>query len=292
VSEPLLVIAGPTASGKTRLAIELAERVGAEIINADSQQVYRHFDIGTAKPSAAELRRVPHHLISCVEPTDAFNAVRYQTMADAVIADLRARGRRVVLAGGTGLYLRILLHGVVPAPGSDDALRAELSRLDDETLHARLREVDPVSAARLPPRDRVRLIRAIEIFTLTGEPASTHRERHSFQSARHPYQLWVLDPPRDALYAAINARTKTMFEAGLIDETRRLVAAGYRNAAPMIAVGYAQALAVVDGRMTEADAITDVAQKTRHYAKRQWTWFRKEQGARAIQPPYDVTSLL
>lgn len=292
MSEPLLVIAGPTASGKTRLAIELAERVGAEIINADSQQVYRHFDIGTAKPSAAELRRVPHHLISCVEPTDAFNAVRYQTMADAVIADLRARGRRVVLAGGTGLYLRILLHGVVPAPGSDDALRAELSRLDDETLHARLREVDPVSAARLPPRDRVRLIRAIEIFTLTGEPASTHRERHSFQSARHPYQLWVLDPPRDALYAAINARTKTMFEAGLIDETRRLVAAGYRNAAPMIAVGYAQALAVVEGRMTEADAITDVAQKTRHYAKRQWTWFRKEQGARAIQPPYDVTSLL
>jgi tRNA dimethylallyltransferase len=292
VSEPLLVIAGPTASGKTRLAIELAERFGAEIISADSQQVYRHFDIGTAKPSVAELRRVPHHLISCVEPTDAFNAVRYQTMADAVIADLRARGRRVVLVGGTGLYIRILLHGVVPAPGSDDALRAELSRLDDDALHARLREVDPVSAARLPPRDRVRLIRAIEIFTLTGEPASTHRERHSFQSARHPYQLWVLDPPRDALYAAINARTKTMFEAGLIDETRRLVAAGYRNAAPMIAVGYAQALAVVDGRMTEADAITDVAQKTRHFAKRQWTWFRKEQGARTIQPPYDVTSLL
>lgn len=292
MSEPLLVIAGPTASGKTRLAIELAERFGAEIISADSQQVYRHFDIGTAKPSVAELRRVPHHLISCVEPTDAFNAVRYQTMADAVIADLRARGRRVVLVGGTGLYIRILLHGVVPAPGSDDALRAELSRLDDDALHARLREVDPVSAARLPPRDRVRLIRAIEIFTLTGEPASTHRERHSFQSARHPYQLWVLDPPRDALYAAINARTKTMFEAGLIDETRRLVAAGYRNAAPMIAVGYAQALAVVDGRMTEADAITDVAQKTRHYAKRQWTWFRKEQGARTIQPPYDVTSLL
>ncbi len=292
MSEPLLVIAGPTASGKTRLAIELAERFGAEIISADSQQVYRHFDIGTAKPSVAELRRVPHHLISCVEPTDAFNAVRYQTMADAVIADLRARGRRVVLVGGTGLYIRILLHGVVPAPGSDDALRAELSRLDDDALHARLREVDPVSAARLPPRDRVRLIRAIEIFTLTGEPASTHRERHSFQSARHPYQLWVLDPPRDALYAAINARTKTMFEAGLIDETRRLVAAGYRNAAPMIAVGYAQALAVVDGRMTEADAITDVAQKTRHFAKRQWTWFRKEQGARTIQPPYDVTSLL
>jgi tRNA dimethylallyltransferase len=292
VSEPLLVIAGPTASGKTRLAIELAERVGAEIINADSQQVYRHFDIGTAKPSAAELQRVPHHLISCVEPTEAFNAVRYQAMADAVIADLRARGRRVVLVGGTGLYIRILLHGVVPAPGSDDALRAELSRLDDDALHARLREVDPVSAARLPPQDRVRLIRAIEIFTLTGEPASTHRERHSFQSARHPYQLWVLDPPRDALYATINARTKTMFEAGLVDETRRLVAAGYRNAAPMIAVGYAQALAVVEGRMTEADAITDVAQKTRHYAKRQWTWFRKEQGARPIQPPYDVASLL
>jgi tRNA dimethylallyltransferase len=290
VTSPLHVIAGPTASGKTRLAIELAERLGGEIVNADSQQVYRHFDIGTAKPGAAELSRVPHHLVSCVDPLEAFSAARYQALADTAIADITGRGRRVVVVGGTGLYLRVLLHGVVPAPGGDETIRAALEALDDETLHARLEAVDHVTAARLPVKDRVRIIRALEIHTLTGEPASVHRERHSFRSARYPFRLWVLDPPREALYAAINARTKAMFDAGLVDEARQLVAQGFRDAAPMGAVGYAQALAVLDGTMTEAQAITDVAQKTRHYAKRQWTWFRKEQGARFVQPPYDVVA--
>lgn len=284
----LHVIAGPTASGKTRAAIELAERLGAEIVSADSQQVYRHFDVGTAKPSAAELARIPHHLVSCVDPLEAFSAARYQVLADAAIADITGRGKRVVVVGGTGLYIRVLLHGVVPAPGSDEVLRASLEELDDETLHGRLREVDPVTAARLPVKDRVRIIRALEIHTLTGEPASAHRERHAFQSARYDFRLWVLDPPRDALYAAINARTKAMFDAGLLDETRALVAKGYRDAAPMGAVGYAQALSVIEGRLTEAEAVADVAQKTRHYAKRQWTWFKKEQGARFVQPPFDV----
>lgn len=283
---PLLVIAGPTASGKTRVAIELAERVGGEIVNADSQQVYRHFDIGTAKPSAAELARVPHHVLSCVDPLDAFSAARFQQLADAAIADVEARGKRVVVVGGTGLYIRILLHGVVPAPGSDDALRATLEQLGDEALHAKLAAVDPVTAQRLPTSDRVRLIRALEIHALTGEPASAHRERHAFQADRHPYRLWVLDPPRDALYAAINARAKAMFDAGLVEETRALVAKGYREAAPMGAVGYAQALQVIDGAMTVEQAVADVAQKTRHYAKRQWTWFKKERGAEFVPPPF------
>ncbi|MCA3012695.1 MAG: tRNA (adenosine(37)-N6)-dimethylallyltransferase MiaA, partial [Myxococcaceae bacterium] len=187
-----------------------------------------------------------------------------------------------------GLYLRVLLHGVVPGAGRDEGLRAALAALGDEALHERLRAVDPVTAERLPVRDRVRVTRAIELFEATGEPASAQRARHAFASARHPYRLWVLDPPRAALYAAIDARTKAMFDAGLVDETRRLVAQGFREAAPMRAVGYAQALAVVDGVMTEAQAVADVAQKTRHYAKRQWTWFRKEQGARFVQPPFDV----
>lgn len=288
MSPPLLVIAGPTASGKTRLAIELAERVGGEIVNADSQQVYRHFDIGTAKPSAQELARVPHHVLSCVDPLETFSAARYQQLADAAIADLVARGKRVVVVGGTGLYLRVLLHGVVPAPGRDEVLRAGLEQLADDALHERLRAVDPATAARLPTADRVRLIRALEIHALTGEAASLHRERHAFQAQRHPATLWVLDPPREAVYAAINARTKAMFDAGLVDETRALIARGYREAAPMRAVGYAQALEVVEGRMTLARAIDDVAQKTRHYAKRQWTWFRKEPGAVFVQPPYEL----
>lgn len=289
--QPLLVIAGPTASGKTRVAIELAEQVGAEIVNADSQQVYRHFDIGTAKPSAAELARVPHHVLSCVDPLEAFSAARFQHLADAAIADVESRGKRVVVVGGTGLYIRVLLHGVVPAPGSDEALRAALEELADEALHAKLAAVDPVTAQRLPVGDRVRIIRALEIHTLTGEPASAHRERHSFQADRYPFKLWVLDPPRDVLYAAINARTKAMFDAGLVDETRALIAKGYREAAPMGAVGYAQALQVIDGAMMVEQAIADVAQKTRHYAKRQWTWFKKEQGAVFVQPPWDVTQL-
>lgn len=288
MSEPLLVIAGPTASGKTRVAIELAERLGAEIVNADSQQVYRHFDIGTAKPSAAELGRVPHHVISCVDPLEDFSAAKFQQLADAAIADIVKRGKRAIVVGGTGLYIRVLLHGVVPAPGSDDALRTELEQFSDEVLHARLATVDAVTAQRLPVTDRVRIIRALEIHALTGEPASVHRERHSFQADRYPYRLWVLDPPREALYGTINARTKAMFDAGLIDETKSLLARGYRDAAPMGAVGYAQALKVIDGSMTVDAAIADVAQKTRHYAKRQWTWFKKEQGAVFVQPPYSL----
>ncbi len=281
------MIAGPTASGKTALAIAVARRLDAEIISADSQQVYRHFDIGTAKPSPEELAAVPHHLLSCVDPLDPdFSAARFGKLADAAIADITARGKRVVVVGGTGLYLRVLLHGVMPGPARDEALRAELEAYADregnEALHARLLAVDPVTAAKHPVQDRLRVIRALEIHTLTGKPASEHREAHAFSADRHPYALWVLNPPRERLYEVINQRTKKMFASGLIEETRSLVDRGYRQAAPMRAVGYLQALQVVDGAMTEAEAITDVAQATRHYAKRQLTWFKKEKGARTV----------
>ncbi|MEW5740451.1 MAG: tRNA (adenosine(37)-N6)-dimethylallyltransferase MiaA [Myxococcota bacterium] len=287
----LVVIAGPTASGKTRLAIEVARRIDGEIVNADSQQVYRHFDIGTAKPSAEELAAVPHHLISCVDPLEDFSAARFQTLADEAIADLHRRGKRAVVVGGTGLYLRVLLHGVVAAPGRDEALRADLEALGDRegnaALHARLAQVDPVTAARLPVADRVRIVRALEIHALTGKPASAHREAHGFGADRYESTVWVLDPDREALYAAINARTRAMFESGLLEETKALVARGFRDTAPMKAVGYAQALDCLEGRMTREEAIAKTAQATRHYAKRQWTWFKKEPGARFVKPPYD-----
>ncbi len=293
---PLLtVIAGPTASGKTRLAIDVAKRLSAEIVSADSQQVYRRFDLGTAKPSAAELAEVPHHLISCVDPSGDFSAARYQALADAAIAELAARGRRIVVVGGTGLYLRILLHGVVSAPGGDAALRAELEaqaeREGNEALHRRLAEVDPDTAARLPVADRVRVIRALEIHALTGERASQQRAQHGFAGDRYRSIFWVLDPPREALYAAINARAKAMFDAGLVDEVRALVADDLRGAAPMGAVGYAQALACLDGQLSLEAAVADTAQKTRHYAKRQWTWFKKEPGARFLKPPWDAAAI-
>ncbi len=276
----LLVIAGPTASGKTALAVQLALKTNAEIISADSQQVYRHFNIGMAKPSADELAAVPHHLIDIVEPTEEFSAVRWASLADAAIADLRARGKNVVVCGGTGLYLRVLLHGAVEAPSRDEALRAELEKLASEELHAKLKTVDPVTAEKLPIPDRVRIIRALEIHALTGKPASAHREEHSFAPDRYEYDLLVLNPEREALYEVINARTQRMFDAGLIDETRALVRRGFRETAPMRAVGYSQALEVLDGSLTVAKAVSDTAQATRHYAKRQFTWFKKEKGAR------------
>jgi tRNA dimethylallyltransferase len=287
---PLLVIAGPTASGKTALALEAAARLGAEIVGADSQQVYRYFDIGTAKPSAAQLAAVPHHLISVVEPLEAFSAARYASLADAAIADIHARGKRVVVVGGTGLYLKVLLHGVVPGPSADPALRAALEALADRegngALVARLRLSDPATAQALHPSDRVRLIRAIEISEGTGKPASQARAEHAFSGARHPFTQWVLQPPREALYAAINLRARQMFEAGLVDEVRRLVEQGYRTAAPMLAVGYGEALAVLEGQLSQEEAIARVAQRTRNYAKRQLTWFRKDTKALVLTPPY------
>ncbi len=289
---PLTVIAGPTASGKTALAVELALRAGGEIVSADSQQVYRHFDIGTAKPSAGELAAVPHHLLSVVEPGETFSAAEYQRRADAVIADIASRGKRVFVVGGTGLYLRVLLHGVVEAPGADPELRASLEALaaaeGREAVHRRLAEVDPETAARLPANDLVRIIRALEIHARTGVTASEFRRAHAFAPDRYAFRLYVLEPPREALYRAINARTEAMFAGGLVEETRALLARGYAEAAPMRSVGYVQARAVVEGRMTLQEALQDTAQETRRYAKRQLTWFRREPGAVFVQPPYDV----
>lgn len=289
---PLVVLAGPTASGKSALAIQVAQRLGAEIVGADSQQVYRGFDVGTAKPAAAELAAVPHHLVSVVEPDAPFSAARYQALADQAIAEIRARGKPVVVVGGTGLYLRVLLRGVVAAPGADAGLREELEAFadarGDAALHARLAAVDPATAAALPVADRVRVVRALEIHAATGRPASELRQAHAFAEARHPHVLWVLAPPRPALYAAIDARTKAMFAAGLVDEVRELVRRGYEHAPPMGSVGYAEALEVVRGTLSVEQAVARTAQRTRHYAKRQLTWFRKEPQARFLEPPWDV----
>lgn len=286
----LTVIAGPTASGKTGLAVRLALQAGGEIVSADSQQVYRHFDIGTAKPSAEERAAVPHHLVSAVEPLESFSAAEYQRRADAAIADIASRGRRVFVVGGTGMYLRILLHGLVEAPGALPALRAELEALaaaeGREAVHRRLAEVDPETAARLPVNDLVRTIRALEIHQQTGQPASQFRREHAFAEARYPFRMYVLAPPREELYRRIDARTDAMFQQGLVEEVRGLIVRGYAEAAPMRSVGYAQAKAVVDGTLSLEQARQQVAQETRRYAKRQLTWFRKEPGALFLEPPY------
>jgi tRNA dimethylallyltransferase len=276
----IVLLAGPTASGKSDLALSLAERLGAEIINADSQQVYRHFDIGTAKPSSEQLARVPHHLVSHVDPLVRFDAARYALEAAAVLKQLSERGKPALVVGGTGLYMRSLLFGVVEGPGRDDAFRAELEaraeREGREKLHAELARVDPESAKTILVNDLLRVVRALEILHLTGQRASALRAEHGFARAR--YQVWgrYLDPPREELYRRIDRRTETMFRHGLLDEVRSLLSKGFAQAKVMQSIGYSQAMAVIENRGSMSDAIAEAAQATRHYAKRQWTWFRKE----------------
>jgi len=286
----LIVLAGPTASGKTALALRLAKRLDAEIVGADSQQVYRYFDIGTAKPTASELAEVSHHLISVVDPAERFSAAQFQVLADAAIEDIRSRSKRVLVVGGTGLYLRTLLHGIISAPAANPELRrqleAEAAQKGREALHRRLAQLDPLSAEAVEPKDLVRIIRALEIHHMTGIPASQYRQRHQFLEDRYRFALYVLSPPRDELYRAIDQRAKAMFAGGLLEEVRSLVQRGFSNVPPMSSMNYAQAIAVIEGRMGLEEAIASAAQQARRYAKRQLTWFRAEANAKHIEPPY------
>lgn len=294
MTPPILVVAGPTASGKSALAIELAERVGAEIVSADSQQVYRHFDLGTAKPTASELKRVPHHLISVLEPFERCSAGRYRQLAVSAIAEIQARGRRVVVVGGTGLYLRVLLGGVMEAPPVDEGLRARLlkeAEEDPDAAYERLRAIDPETAAGVSPKDRVRVVRALELYEGTGVVPSEQRKRHGFRQAQFDHRLFVLNPPRNELYRRIAERARTMFDSGLVQETRALVERGFGRTWPMRCVGYRQALQVVEGRITESQAVDETTRDTRRYAKRQLTWFRKEAQAVWLEPPFDLNAL-
>jgi tRNA dimethylallyltransferase len=287
----LTVIAGPTAAGKSALALKLAVRGAAEILSADSQAVYRHFDLGTAKPEAEAMANVPHHLVSMVDPLEQFTAARFQALADAAIAEISARGRRVLVVGGTGLYVRALLHGLASGPSDPEVrarLEADAERVGAGEMHARLAACDPESARHIAVADTLRVVRALEIQTLTGAPASVAHHAHRFSTARYPFTLWFMDPPRDTLAQAIAARTRTMFESGLIEEVESLVRRGYRDAPPMRSVGYRQALAVLDGRLTKSEAVLETERLTRAYAKRQRTWFRKEPGVRFVPPPFEA----
>ena len=290
----LAVIAGPTASGKTALAVALAARVGGEVVNADSQQVYRGLDVGTAKPSAAERGAVPHHLLDLVEPGEGMDAARFVALADGAIADVGARGRVPIIAGGTGLYVRALLHGVVAAPGRDPALRARLeeeaARLGRPALHARLAVVDPEAAARIRPNDLVRIVRALEIAASGARPSELHAA-HAFREDRYEAVLVALDPARDELRARIDARVREMFAAGILDEARALLARFGDAVPPKLPIGYREAIAVVRGALDPEEAIRRVQVAHRRYARRQVIWLRRERGVAWVRPPYDVEAL-
>jgi len=290
----ILVLAGPTASGKTALAIELALRLGGEIVNADSQQVYRGLDVGTAKPSAAERARVPHHLLDVVAPGQDMDAARYVAMADQAIAAIAARGRFPVVVGGTGLYLRALLHGVVPAPGRDPALRARLeeeaARLGRPALHARLAAVDAEAAARIGPMDLVRIVRALEIAE-GGRRSSELHAAHRFQDQRYSAILFALDPPRAELHARIAARVEAMFAGGLLEEAGVLLGSFGGRPPERIPIGYREAIATLRGDISLEEAVRRVEIAHRRYARRQVIWLRKEPGVRWIAPPFDADAL-
>jgi tRNA dimethylallyltransferase len=284
-SNPFCVaLVGPTGAGKTALALELAGELGAEIVNLDSRQVYRGLDIGSAKPSASERARVPHHLFDVVAPDTSFDCARYREFALAAIDSIRRRGRSVLLVGGTGLYLRVLRHGLCPAPPRDAALRAELEAAEfvaPGTLHRRLQEVDRDSANRLHPHDRVRLIRALEVWELSGRPLSRWQREHGFARTEIEVPAIGLSLERSALYGRIDARCRAMIEGGLIDEVRDLWARGYGPELPALrSIGYRQVGAYLQRRCDLATALDDMARQTRHLAKRQLTWFRGDPSVR------------
>ncbi len=291
----VLVLAGPTASGKSALAIDLARRLGGEIVNADSQQVYRGLDVGTAKPTAAEQSTVPHHLLDVVAPGEGMDAARFVALADQAILGIVGRGRFPLVVGGTGLYLRAVLHGVVEAPGRDPVLRARLeeeaARHGRPALHARLAAVDPEAAARIRPMDLVRIVRALEIAAGGRRPSELYAA-HRFQEQRYAATILALDPPRAELHARIAARVEAMFAGGLLDEARALLARGGGRLPERIPIGYAEAVAALRGEISRAEAVRRVEVAHRRYARRQVIWLRKEPGVQWVAPPYDAEALM
>jgi tRNA dimethylallyltransferase len=275
----LVVIVGPTGAGKTRLSIALAERVGGEVVSADSQQVYRGMDIGTGKVTADERARAPHHLLDVVDPNEEMTAARFVDMADRAIAEIAARDRAVIVCGGTGLYVRALLLGLFAGPPASPEIRAELVQLGAAALHAELLRVDPAAAAKIDPNDEKRMIRALEVFRLTGEPMSVHQAKHDHRSAplRYPTRIVGVNPERETLYRNIDARVDQMIADGLEAEVSTLRASGFLPPLrSQQAIGYAELHEVADGRLDRSRAIELIKRNSRHYARRQVSWYRAQ----------------
>lgn len=290
---PVIAIVGPTASGKSELALDLAEKFSGEIVNYDSVQIFRHLNIGTAKPSPEERQRAPHHMIDIREPAEVFTAGDYQREARLVLEDIRKRGKLAILAGGTGLYLRALTEGLFHGPARSLYWRNRLEMMAErkgrEHLHRVLLRLDPAAAARIAVRDKPKIIRAIEVRLETGKALSTHLEEKPRQPLSGFKFLFVgLNPSREELYRRIDERVRRMFDAGLVDEVRQLLARGIpRSAKPFEAIGYRQVLADLDSCNSLEQTIRIIQRDTRRYAKRQMTWFRKQTDVTWFDGPGD-----
>jgi tRNA dimethylallyltransferase len=281
--KPLIAIVGPTASGKSDLGIALAAAFNGEIVNCDSVQVYRGVNVATAKVPAEERRGIPHHLIDIVEPTYNFTAVEWAARAREVIADIESRGKMVFLVGGTGFYLRALTTRFFASPPIDQRLRPRFQRLLErrgaEHLHRMLRRVDPKLAAKFAPKDWSRVIRALEVYFSSGRPLSEWQERSPEEPTEYAARLYylVLKPPREELYERINQRVDRMVERGLLEEIQGLIASGVPPTAKAFnAHGYKRFVEYILGQRTLESAIEQMKLDTRHYAKRQWTWWRAQ----------------
>jgi tRNA dimethylallyltransferase len=285
----LVIILGPTAAGKSEMAVALAANIGAEIINADSQQVYRCMNLGTGKPSRADRERVAHHLIDVVDPDEEFNVAIFRRLALEAIDNIHLRGKRAVVCGGTGLYLKALTRGLFVGPEQDPEVRSQLAREIQEkglgALYQRLVEIDPATHSRIHPNDRQRIIRALEVYRLTGKPMSQWQQEHGFGDEPFDTLKIGLQRERVELYELINRRCDQMIGDGLLNEVRDLAAKGYSlNLKPLQSVGYRQMGLVLQGLLRIEQAVEEMKQETRHLAKRQLTWFRQDHEIRWLHP--------
>ena len=288
----VFIILGPTATGKSEVALELATTLNADILNADSQQVYRHMDIGTGKPSAAERKRVAHHLIDIIDPDEEFNVAVFRRLAMQAIGAVRERDGKVIVCGGTGLYLKALTRGLFVGPEPSGELREELAREIEEKglgyVYSRLMRVDPATDSRIHPHDRQRIIRALEVYELTGRPMSQWQEEHQFRDEPFETLKIGLGRERAELYEQIHQRVERMVAEGFVEEVRALATKGYSlDLKPLQSIGYRQIGALVRGRMTLEEAVEDIKRETRHLAKRQLTWFRRDEEVHWYHPERD-----
>lgn len=289
MKRPLIILTGPTAVGKTALSIELAKALGGEIISADSMQVYRHMDIGSAKVTEEEMKGVPHHLIDVIEPEEEFNVTRFQAMAKEAMEGIYARGHVPIIAGGTGFYIQALIYDIDFKENEDSSeLRQELERFGEEhgneALHAMLKAVDPESAQAIHANNRKRVIRAIEYYRQTGQKISEHNQEEREKSSPYDFYYYVLTCERSRLYERIDERVDLMLNMGLVEEVRTLKDRGCcRGMVSMQGLGYKEILDYLDGACTLEEAVYVLKRDTRHFAKRQLTWFKRERDVRWLE---------
>jgi tRNA dimethylallyltransferase len=273
---PIIVILGPTASGKSALALELAAKIHAEILSVDSMQVYRGMNIGTAKPTIKQQRGIPHHLINAVNPSENFSVARFVELADEIIADAQKRGAGIIATGGTPMYFKALFQGLFEGPSADESIRARLRQLDGPTLHGMLQAADPAAAARIESADQRRLIRALEVHELTGHAISTLQQQWNADAKPRHSAIWFgLLWEKEPLNRRINARVKEMISAGWVEEVRRLLRYPDLSKTAGEATGYRELIQHVTGQLSLEDAVEQIKIATRQLARRQMKWFRR-----------------